>query len=174
MEDALKHAAQAIRLVAFDVDGVLTDGTIYLLPDGSELKAFNTLDGHGMKMLMRAGIQVAIISGRGGPALESRVKTLGIPYLYQGREDKLAALDELLAQLSLTYAQTAHLGDDLPDLPVIRRVALGAAVANAHPFVRQHACMITDANGGQGAVREFCEFILTAQGVLKTMQDQYL
>lgn len=163
-----------VRLAVFDVDGVLTDGRLYFLADGSEFKSFSTLDGQGIKMLMASGVQTAIITGRRSSVVERRAANLGIAHLYQGREDKLTALDELLGELELSYAQVAYLGDDLPDLPAIRRVALGMAVANAAPFVREHAHGVTAARGGEGAAREFCELIMRAQGTLDDALSAYL
>ncbi|OYT94844.1 MAG: phenylphosphate carboxylase subunit delta, partial [Pseudomonas sp. PGPPP3] len=145
MNQDLQQRAKAIKLAIFDVDGVLTDGRLYFLTDGSEFKTFNTLDGQGIKMLINSGVRTAIISGRSTPVVEKRANNLGIQHLYQGREDKLVVLDELLGELGLDYAQVAYLGDDLPDLPVIRRVGLGMAVANAAGFVRQHAHGVTEA-----------------------------
>lgn len=174
MSDDLLQRAKGIRLAVFDVDGVLTDGKLYFLVDGSEFKTFNTLDGHGIKMLINSGVRTAIISGRSTPVVERRARSLGIQHLYQGREDKMAVLDELLAELSLDYQQVAYLGDDLPDLPVIRRVGLGMAVASADGFVRQHAHGTTRARGGEGAAREFCELIMRAQGSLDAAQAAYL
>lgn len=176
MNQELIQRAQKIRLAVFDVDGVLTDGKLYFLPDGSEFKTFNTLDGHGIKMLMQAGIQTAIITGRSSPVVERRAKNLGIQHLLQGREDKFTALQELLSGLSDAprLEQIAYLGDDLPDLPAIRRVGLGMAVASADQFVRQHAHGVTTAPGGAGAAREFCELILRAQGKLDALQERYL
>lgn len=174
MNNELLQRARGIRLAIFDVDGVLTDGRLYFLADGSEFKTFNTLDGHGIKMLINSGVHTAIISGRTTPVVERRARNLGIQHLYQGREDKLAVLDELLAELGLDYEQVAYLGDDLPDLPVIRRVGLGMAVASADSFVRRHAHGVTLARGGEGAAREFCELILQAQGNLENAQSAYL
>ena len=174
MSNELLQRARAVKLAIFDVDGVLTDGRLYFLPDGSEFKTFNTLDGHGIKMLIASGVQTAIISGRKTPVVERRAQNLGIQHLFQGREDKLVVLDGLLAELGLSYEQVAYLGDDLPDLPVIRRVGLGMAVANADGFVRQHAHGVTQARGGEGAAREFCELILRAQGNLDAAQAAYL
>lgn len=174
MTPSLEQRAQAIKLAVFDVDGVLTDGKLYFLVDGSEFKTFNTLDGQGIKMLMNSGIRTAIITGRTTPVVERRAQNLGIQHLYQGREDKLVVLDELLAELQLDYSQVAYLGDDLPDLPVIRRVGLGMAVANANSFVREHAAAVTQARGGEGAAREFCELIMQAQGTLSAAQQAYL
>ena len=174
MSNELLQRARAIKLAIFDVDGVLTDGRLYFLPDGSEFKTFNTLDGDGIKMLIASGVQTAIISGRKTPVVERRAQNLGIQHLFQGREDKLVVLDGLLAELGLSYEQVAYLGDDLPDLPVIRRVGLGMAVASADGFVRQHAHGVTQARGGEGAAREFCELILRAQGNLDAAQAAYL
>ncbi|MBX9713071.1 MAG: HAD family hydrolase [Pseudomonadaceae bacterium] len=174
MNQDLQQRAKAIKLAIFDVDGVLTDGRLYFLTDGSEFKTFNTLDGQGIKMLINSGVRTAIISGRSTPVVEKRANSLGIQHLYQGREDKLVVLDELLGELGLDYAQVAYLGDDLPDLPVIRRVGLGMAVANAAGFVRQHAHGVTAARGGEGAAREFCELIMRAQGSLDAALDAYL
>ena len=170
----LKLRAQAIKLAIFDVDGVLTDGRLYFLSDGGEFKSFNTLDGQGIKMLIASGVRTAIISGRSTPVVERRAQNLGIQHLYQGREDKLVVLDELLAELNLNYSEVAFLGDDLPDLPVMRRVGLGMAVASADGFVRQHAHGVTQARGGEGAAREFCELIMRAQGSLDAAQAVYL
>lgn len=174
MHEQLWPKARAVKLAVFDVDGVLTDGRLYFLPDGSEFKTFNTLDGHGIKMLINSGVQTAIITGRKSPVVERRANNLGIQHLFQGREDKLVVLDQLLAELKLSYADVAYLGDDLPDLPVIRRVGLGMAVANADAFVRQHAAGTTTARGGEGAAREFCELIMRAQGTLESAQSDYL
>jgi 3-deoxy-D-manno-octulosonate 8-phosphate phosphatase (KDO 8-P phosphatase) len=174
MNDNLLQRGQSIKLAVFDVDGVLTDGRLYFLADGSEMKTFSTLDGQGIKMLINAGIATAIITGRSSPMVERRASSLGIAHLYQGREDKLTVLDELLAQLGLGYDQVAYLGDDLPDLAPIRRVGLGMAVANASDFVKQHAQGVTRARGGEGAAREFCELILRAQGTLDAALAAYL
>lgn len=174
MSNALLQRAKAVRLAIFDVDGVLTDGRLYFLADGSEFKTFNTLDGHGIKMLIASGVQTAIISGRSSPVVERLAANLGIQHLIQGREDKLVVLEQLLGELGLGYEEVAYLGDDLPDLPVIRRVGLGMAVASADAFVRQHAHGITSAAGGAGAAREFCELIMRAQGTLEQAQAAYL
>lgn len=170
----LAERARQIRLAIFDVDGVLTDGRLYFMPDGTEFKSFHTLDGHGIKMLRASGVEVAIISGRNSPLVERRAANLGIPYLIQGREDKLNALDELRQQVQVEMQQIAFLGDDLPDLPVMRRVGLGVAVATADSFVREHAHGVTQAAGGLGAAREFCELIMRAQGTLDQARAAYL
>jgi 3-deoxy-D-manno-octulosonate 8-phosphate phosphatase (KDO 8-P phosphatase) len=174
MATNLLERAKAVKLAVFDVDGILTDGRLYFLEDGSEMKAFNTLDGQGFKMLIASGVAIAIITGRTSPMVERRAKALGVAHLVQGREDKRAVLEELMGELSLDYAQVAYLGDDLPDLPAIRRVGLGMTVPNAAPFVRQHAHGITQARGGEGAAREFCELILAAQGNLDAAYADYL
>ena len=170
----LVQRARSVRLLVLDVDGVLTDGKLYFLADGSEAKAFSTLDGQGIKMLMNSGVNVAIITGRTSTIVERRAANLGIMHLIQGREDKRTALDELLISLQLSYDQVAYLGDDLPDLAAIRCVALGVAVANANTFVRQHALAVTSLRGGEGAARELCEFIMAAQDTLNAAQNAYL
>lgn len=173
LQKALNRAKQ-IKLLVLDVDGVMTDGSLYFIGEGEALKVFNCHDGHGIRMLRRSGVEVALISGRESPALETRAHDLGIKFLYQGREDKINALDELLEIIDLDYQHIAHLGDDLPDLPIIRRVGLGMAVANAYPLVKEHAIWCTRANGGHGAVREACDFIMAAQNTLVPALDQYL
>ncbi|OWL90838.1 KdsC family phosphatase [Halopseudomonas aestusnigri] len=172
--EKLIERAKAIRLAIFDVDGVLTDGRLYFMPDGTEFKSFNTLDGHGIKMLIASGVEVAIISGRKSPLVERRAANLGIKHLIQGREDKLTALAELREIVPVEMHEIAFLGDDLPDLPVIRRAGLGMAVATADTFVREHAHGVTRAAGGSGAAREFCELIMRAQGTLDQAQAAYL
>ncbi|BDX18925.1 hypothetical protein MFKK_17350 [Halopseudomonas aestusnigri] len=172
--EKLIERAKAIRLAIFDVDGVLTDGRLYFMPDGTEFKSFNTLDGHGIKMLIASGVEVAIISGRKSPLVERRAASLGIKHLIQGREDKLTALAELREIVPVEMHEIAFLGDDLPDLPVIRRAGLGMAVATADTFVRDHAHGVTRAAGGAGAAREFCELIMRAQGTLDQAQAAYL
>lgn len=173
-ELTLQERASKIRLAIFDVDGVLTDGRLYFMPDGTEFKSFNTLDGHGIKMLIASGVETAIISGRSSPLVERRAANLGIQHLIQGREDKLTALAELREKVPLELEQIAFLGDDLPDLPVMRRVGLGMAVATANDFVREQAHGVTLNAGGAGAAREFCEFIMHAQGTLHSAQAEYL
>ena len=172
--EELIRQMQNIRLAVFDVDGVLTDGKLNFLPDGSEIKNFNTLDGLGIKMLQKAGIQTAIITGRSSPQVEKRAKSLGIAYLYQGREDKLTALKELWADTGFNAENTAYIGDDLPDLAAIRAVTFGATVNGGHQFVRQHADWCTSRQAGQGAGREFCETILAAQNKLDAIWAEYL
>ncbi|OUS13795.1 phenylphosphate carboxylase subunit delta [Gammaproteobacteria bacterium 53_120_T64] len=160
-------AAKKIRLLVLDVDGVLTDGSIYYGNSGDELKAFNIQDGLGIKLLQGAGIEVAIITGRSSTLLSRRSDELGIQRLIQGREDKLTALHELLADEAYTLDEIAYMGDDLPDLAAIRRVGLGMTVANASTTVAEHALWQARRDGGRGAVREAAEFILQAQGKLE-------
>jgi 3-deoxy-D-manno-octulosonate 8-phosphate phosphatase (KDO 8-P phosphatase) len=173
MRDVASKAAQ-IQLVIFDVDGVLTDGRLYLGNDGNEYKAFHIRDGHGIKMLLDAGVEVAIISGRRAASVERRMTDLGIRHAYLGVQDKLAAFDSLLVRLGLTAEQVAFVGDDLIDLPVMARVGLAIAVRDADPFVRQHAHWQTPSRGGRGAARDVCELLLEARGQLAAARSCYL
>ncbi|MDQ8036898.1 MAG: 3-deoxy-manno-octulosonate-8-phosphatase KdsC [Pedobacter sp.] len=158
----MKKAAR-VRLLALDVDGVLTDGRLYFAEDGQELKTFDTQDGHGIKMLQQAGITCAIITGRSTKLVERRAKNLGIAHLLQGREDKLVALRELTAELGIALEEVAYVGDDWPDLPAILAAGLGVAVANAHSELRKRADHVTKLEGGRAAVREVCDLLLRAQ-----------
>jgi len=166
--------ASQTRLLILDVDGVMTDGKLYFSEQGYEMKAFNTLDGHGIKMLQKSGVDVGIITGRTSKLVTKRANDLGIRFVVQGREDKLTALEEILAEHPYGYNEIAYLGDDLPDLPVICKAGLGMAVANAHPFVAENAQWITTRRGGEGAVREACDAIMAAQGTLQAALEQYL
>lgn len=163
-----------VKLAVFDVDGVLTDGKLNFLADGSEVKNFNTLDGLGIKLLAQGGIKTAIITGRRSPQVEQRAAALGIDYLYQGREDKLIALQELWRNTGFEAQQTAYIGDDLPDLAAIRAVIFGATVNGAHQLVAAHADWCTQRTAGNGAGREFCETILAGQGKLEALYLEYL
>lgn len=167
-------ALAKIQLLALDVDGVLTDGKLYFSAQGDELKAFSILDGHGIKMLLQQGIHVALITGRTSPLVARRARDLGIEYIIQGREDKKQALFELLDQLKLTRYEAAYVGDDLPDLGAIKAAMVGITVPNAHPFVKRHADLCTEVAGGQGAVREVCDLILEAKGLLDSLLTPYL
>ncbi|MGH8400314.1 MAG: 3-deoxy-manno-octulosonate-8-phosphatase KdsC, partial [Gammaproteobacteria bacterium] len=158
-----REQAARIRLAVFDVDGVFTDGRLYYGTDGTELKAFHTRDGHGIKELLRSGVQVAVISGRRSTAVTRRMKELGIKHVFQGRDDKLPVLEKLLKQLRISAEETVCVGDDTPDLPLIQRAGLGVAVSDAHPSVRAAAQLTTRAAGGEGAVREVCDLILAAR-----------
>ena len=155
--------AASIRLLVLDVDGVLTDGKLWFGRDGEALKVFHVRDGHGIKQLQDAGLEVAIISGRRSPAVDARMRELGVRHVIQGANDKQAALDALLATLDVPAACAACLVDDLPDLPMMRTVGLAAAVSDAHPEVIALADHVTRLAGGQGAVREFCDWLLAAR-----------
>jgi len=161
--DVLALAAK-IKLLLFDVDGVLTDGRLVIGDDGQEYKAFNSRDGHGIKMLQRNGVPVGIITGRNSEVVKHRVKDLGIQYVHQGCKEKLPAYHQLLAELKLAPEQTAYVGDDVVDLPIMLQAGLAVAVQNAHSLVKQHAHWITPSIGGYGAGREVCEMIMYAQG----------
>jgi len=158
---------QQIRLVVCDVDGVFSDGCIYLGNDGEELKAFHTRDGFGVKALLNAGIDVAVITGRESRIVQDRMQALGVKHIYQGQADKEACFEQLVAQLGLTYDHVASIGDDVPDLAMLTRSAVGVCVNDGHPYVQQQADYITSARGGYGAVRELSDLILTAQGQLQ-------
>ena len=151
---------RAIQLLVLDVDGVLTDGRLYFGPHGEALKVFHVRDGHGIVQLRRAGLEVAVISGRRSRMVQARCRELGVRHLHQGVSDKLAVLQRLLARLKLPPSACACVGDDLPDLPVMRSVALSFAVADAHPRVRRAADVVTRLPGGYGAVREVCDRLL--------------
>jgi 3-deoxy-D-manno-octulosonate 8-phosphate phosphatase (KDO 8-P phosphatase) len=164
IQPALLARAQPVRAVIFDVDGVLTDGRIYLSSQGEEFKAFNTLDGHGLKLLQQCGITPCIITGRDSPAVRKRVSDLGLAHAIYGAHDKLAAAQTLLAQLALTWPQLAAMGDDWPDLPLMQRAAFACAPANAHAEVQAVAHHVTQRHGGHGAARECCDIVLMARG----------
>jgi 3-deoxy-D-manno-octulosonate 8-phosphate phosphatase (KDO 8-P phosphatase) len=151
---------RAIRLLVLDVDGVLTDGRLYYGPRGEALKVFDVHDGHGIVQLQRAGIAVAVISGRRSSMVSARCRELGVRHVFQGASDKLAVLERLLKRLKVTAAECACVGDDLPDLALMERVGLSFAVADAMPAVRRRADRTTRARGGRGAVREVCEQLL--------------
>ena len=156
--------AQPVRAAIFDVDGVLTDGRIYLSERGEEFKAFSTLDGHGLKLLARAGIMPIIISGRDSAALRKRVADLGITHASYGAQDKLVVAERLLVALKLAWSQVAAMGDDWPDLPLLRRAAFSCAPAQAHVEVRAVCTHVTEARAGYGAARECCDILLAASG----------
>ncbi len=156
--------AQGIRVVFFDVDGVLTDGGLYMSEHGETLKRFNTLDGHGLKLLQKAGITPVVITGRDSPALRHRLQALGIVHTHFSTEDKRPAAESTLTTLGLDWARAAAMGDDWPDLAVMRRAAFSCAPANAHPEVKAAANYVTEAAGGHGAARMFCDLLLVASG----------
>ena len=163
--------AQPVRVAFFDVDGVLTDGGVYFSEHGETLKRFSILDGYGLKLLRLAGITPVVITGRDSKPLRVRLEALGIEHVRYGTEDKLPAAQALLAQLGFDWTQAAAIGDDWPDLPVLTRVALAVAPANAHAEVQAVAHYVTRARGGEGAAREFCDLLLTAGGHYRRMLD---
>jgi 3-deoxy-D-manno-octulosonate 8-phosphate phosphatase (KDO 8-P phosphatase) len=166
--------AKLIRLIAFDVDGVMTDGGLFLSDSGEEFKCFNSLDGHGIKMLRASGIEVAIITGRTSRCVETRAKNLGISHVYQGVEHKLEAMVDLLDKLELPRDAAAYMGDDVVDLCVMRHVGLAITVPDSPELVREYSHYVTKRGGGHGAVREACELLMSAQGTLDTQLAQYL
>ena len=166
--------AQKIKLVAFDVDGVMTDGTLFLGDDGQEYKGFNSLDGHGLKMLKGTGVELAIITGRSSRVVEHRARNLGIEIIHQGAHDKLAVYEALCRELNIDPDATAYMGDDVVDLPVMRRAGLAITVPAAPDLVKAHSHYVTSRNAGQGAVREASEFLMRAQGTLDAALAPYL
>jgi 3-deoxy-D-manno-octulosonate 8-phosphate phosphatase (KDO 8-P phosphatase) len=169
---ALLLRAQTVQVVFFDVDGVMTDGRLYFSESGEALKRFHALDGHGLKLLQRAGITPAVITGRDSAALRLRLQALGVTHARFGTEDKRPAAEALLESLQLDWSQAAAMGDDWPDLPVLRRCALAVAPPGAHAEVLAQAHHITQRPGGQGAVRELCDLLLVAQGhYVKLLQE---
>ena len=156
--------AQGIRVAFFDVDGVLTDGGLYFTEAGETIKRFNTLDGHGLKLLQRAGITPAVITGRDSKPLRMRLAALGIEHVHYGTEDKRPAAEQTLKTLGLDWHQAAAMGDDWPDLAVMRRCTLACAPQNAHAEVKSDSHYVTRAKGGHGAVRELCDLLLVASG----------
>ncbi len=173
MQDILERA-QKIRLVIFDVDGVLTDGRLILDDRGTEYKAFHSRDGHGMKMLQETGVRIGIITGRSSEVVTHRMASLGIEHVYQGQKDKLVAYADLKTKLALHAEQIAYVGDDVVDLPVMRQVGLAIAVADAHTWVKKHAHWQTSQPGGHGAARDACELIMEAQHKLASKLNEYL
>lgn len=166
--------ARNVRLLVLDVDGVLTDGKLYFTNSGEEMKTFSTLDGQGIKLLLGSGIGVAMITARSSPLVENRAANLGVKFLFQNCNNKLATLENLLEDLGLQMAQTAYIGDDLPDLACIRRAGLGISVPNAHMTVKEQAFCVTTAAGGNGAVREVCDWIMQAQNTFEQAVTSYL
>jgi 3-deoxy-D-manno-octulosonate 8-phosphate phosphatase (KDO 8-P phosphatase) len=171
---SLKARASGVKLAVFDVDGVMTDGRLYLSDSGDEIKAFNSLDGHGLKMLRQSGVEIAIITGRTSRLVELRAQNLGIEHLFQGSEDKLATFTGLLEMLSLEPAEASYMGDDVTDLPILRRCGLAATVPDAPQIVKDHCQYVAKRGGGRGAVREICELIMHAQSTLAAEMERYL
>lgn len=174
MTTMVTDKARHVRMLIVDIDGVLTDGGLHFDNQGEEYKTFNSLDGHGIRMLLDCGIEVAVITGRNSGIVNHRMGDLGVKYIYQGFRDKLPAFEKLLKDTGLETAEVAYIGDDLPDLPVMRRVGFSIAVQNAHTFVKQHCDWVTSVRGGSGAVREVSDFILHAQALLEARQNSYL
>jgi 3-deoxy-D-manno-octulosonate 8-phosphate phosphatase (KDO 8-P phosphatase) len=172
-DPALLLKAQGVKVAFFDVDGVLTDGGLLFSENGETLKRFNTLDGHGLKLLQQAGITPAVITGRDSLALRVRLKALGIEHCHFGTEDKRPSAEETLSTLGLDWSQAAAMGDDWPDLPVMRRCAFACAPANAHAEVLAVADYVTDARGGDGAARAFCDVLLVASGRYVDLLEKY-
>ncbi len=158
--------AGQIKLLICDVDGVFSDGLIYMGNQGEELKTFHTRDGYGVKSLMQAGIEIAIITGRRSQIVENRMQALGVSLIYQGQDDKVKAYQDICTRLKISADKTAYIGDDLIDWPVMEKVALRVCVADGHPLLAQRANYVTRIKGGHGAVREVCDLILQARGEL--------
>ncbi|WP_163560182.1 HAD hydrolase family protein [Halomonas sp. NO4] len=174
LDPQLIDRLRQVRLLALDVDGVLTDGRLYFQADGIEIKAFHTHDGHGIKLLQRAGVVVALITGRDSPMVSHRAAALGIPHVHQGVDKKLTVLRELCGRLGLDLEQVAYCGDDLPDVAPIRRAGVGISVPGAPAYIRHYADWVTATAGGHGAVREICDTLLHAQGHWDAVLDTYL
>lgn len=170
----LANRARLTRLIGFDVDGVMTDGGLYFSDSGEEFKRFNSLDGHGLKMLRASGVEIAIITGRTSRCVEARALNLGIAHVYQGVENKLEAMVDLLDKLKLSRDAAAYMGDDIVDLTVMRHVGLAISVPESPQLVREHSAYVTQRSGGHGAVREACEMIMSAQGTLDAQLAPYL
>ncbi|TRW91346.1 3-deoxy-manno-octulosonate-8-phosphatase KdsC [Candidatus Methylobacter oryzae] len=166
--------AKKLKLLILDVDGVLTDGKLFFDSEGNEYKSFHARDGHGIKLLRQTGVEVAVISGRKSTSVALRMKSLGIEHVYQGHENKVAAFNEIIGKIGVTHEQVAHVGDDLLDLPIMIRVGLAIAVNDANFAVKQRADWCTTLSGGQGAVREVCDFIMQAQGHFDDVLNTYL
>jgi 3-deoxy-D-manno-octulosonate 8-phosphate phosphatase (KDO 8-P phosphatase) len=162
-----KKNAAAIRMLVLDVDGVMTDGRLHFGPRGEALKLFHVRDGLGIQQIAKAGIEVAVISGRKSKMVDVRCRELGVEHVYQGAKDKLPVLDKLCALLKIGPSACACVGDDLPDIPLMRKVALAFAVADAHPEARHAAHLITKLPGGHGAVREVCDYLLAHSGLTR-------
>lgn len=174
ISEDVRERAGRIKMVVFDVDGVLTDGSLFYGDDGLEYKAFNSRDGHGMKMLMASGVGIAIITGRSSATVMHRMANLGITDVFQGQQDKRPAFEKLLKKHGLRREQTAYVGDDVVDLPVMRHSGLAVATVDSHPLVKQYAHWSTVSAGGRGAVRDVCEMIMISQGTLQAQFDKYI
>jgi 3-deoxy-D-manno-octulosonate 8-phosphate phosphatase (KDO 8-P phosphatase) len=174
MEAELLERAKHIKLMIFDVDGVLTDGSLHFGPDGEMMKTFNVLDGHGIKLLQQSGVATAIISARQSPIVLRRATDLGIQYVQQGVDNKLSAFERLLAQAGVGAQSCGYVGDDVIDLPILLRAGLAFSVPNGHPEVTARVHYVTRAGGGRGAAREICDLIMRAQGNFDAILESYL
>ncbi len=173
-EAEVSARAARVRLMIFDVDGILTDGSLYFGPEGEIIKNFNVLDGHGIKLLQQSGVSVAIISARQSPIVSRRAEDLGITQVCQGVHDKRLAFEQLLSENALSASACGFIGDDIVDLPILMRVGFAASVPNGHPEVRARVHYLTQTRGGHGAAREICDFILRAQGNYEAALGPYL
>lgn len=170
----MQERLRKIRLLLLDVDGVMTDGRIIYDSHGAETKAFNVKDGHGIKLLQRAGVRVGIVTGRQSEVVDMRARELGIDIVYQGAKDKLVSFQEILANLNIAEEEVAYMGDDFPDLPVLRRVGWGAAPADAMDEIKSVVHYVTSRSGGDGAVREICDLLLRASGKWPEVTARYM
>jgi 3-deoxy-D-manno-octulosonate 8-phosphate phosphatase (KDO 8-P phosphatase) len=173
MQQTIIEKAKQIRLVIFDVDGVLTDGSLYFGVEGGEYKVFNARDGMGMVLLQMSGVAIAIITGLTSYAVTQRMESLGVHYVFQGQRNKVAAFRQLCGELQLSPQQVAYVGDDVNDVPVMSQVGFAITVADAHPWAVKHAHWQTQSRGGQGAAREICDFIMQAQGTFSEQLSHY-
>ncbi len=170
----VEQRAKKIKVIVFDVDGVMTDGGLMIGDDGQEYKSFHSLDGLGMKLLKATGVEMAIITGRTSKVVTKRAETTGIVHFYQGVEDKLEAFEDLLKKMNISPEECAFMGDDVVDLPPMRRAGLAITVPTATPLVKQYAHYTTQAQAGRGAVREVCELLMKAQGTFDGQMAQFL
>jgi 3-deoxy-D-manno-octulosonate 8-phosphate phosphatase (KDO 8-P phosphatase) len=173
MNSSLIRKAQKIRMLLLDVDGVMTNGQVLLLPNGDEVKMFSILDGFGIVAAMKSGIRIGIISGRTSPSIQQRCEELKIEDLYMDVEERLPVLEKIATRHQLSFEEIAYVGDDVPDLPVLERVGLSGAPPNAHPQVKQRVDLVLKTKGGEGAVREFIDFLLLAQKKDKLLLRQF-
>ena len=173
MQEIIEKASQ-IKLVIFDVDGVLTDGSLFIDDNGMEYKAFYSRDGLGMKMLQKTNVKIAIITGRSSEVVSHRMKSMGVEHIYQGQDDKLLAYEKIKKELQLSADEIAYVGDDIIDLPVMKKVGFAIAVQDAHPLVIKHAHWQTPHSGGRGAARDVCELVMEAQNNLDQQNSRYL
>lgn len=174
MNSKFRKLAAPIKLIIFDVDGVLTDAQVYFDGDSSLIKSFHTQDGLGMQLLLKTGVDIGIITSHQSPAVTARMNQLGIQHVYQGHSNKIPAYEELLTQLHLKDFQVAYMGDDVTDLRLIRRAGLGISVPNAHEIVKKYARYITRQRGGYGAVREVCDLLMKVQNTYESVYHAYL